>query len=532
MQLNFIWKKIMESLYDLKNTDIKSNEAISKGKKLNNRNDANDINSSQYLFVCKICHEIPEIKFLNILSCEYDCDCFHIINIKPEHCLNIFSTHLNKEQNKILEENVFCICKKHLKNYVAYCDDCASNLCEGCFCDNIHLNHTTITFPNICDKLKNLIFNYINFEMKKMENNDNKENISSIAKLLELIVLSYKNSHCFNSFKNLYNLFDFLEKINNNEKKLNMNKKENIKMEFFLKIKQPIYLKDFLKKFPKDTDKIESIIIPRYNFYDLKLLKLNELPSSYNNLIILDLRNNNISDISPLISINFPELKILDISINRLSNESIGNINDLSKNCLKLETLNLFNNNFTEYKLLKTVESFKCLKALNVGNNVLQTDFKSIKNENLTFDLANIEDLGLSFSVFSKQSINLIKNMKLNNLKKLDLSSNKLTSLSFVDLLNNNELEEISLSDNHLKEFDKLKKFQKLKLINLEGNKISDITKLNDFLNDLPNIEKIILSKNTINLYNLQNYEIIEKAKQHRNSTNNKIQIIINNYDI
>ena len=111
MQLNFIWKKIMESLYDLKNTDIKSNEAISKGKKLNNRNDANDINSSQYLFVCKICHEIPEIKFLNILSCEYDCDCFHIINIKPEHCLNIFSTHLNKEQNKILEENVFCICK-------------------------------------------------------------------------------------------------------------------------------------------------------------------------------------------------------------------------------------------------------------------------------------------------------------------------------------------------------------------------------------------------------------------------------------
>ena len=349
---------------------------------------------------------------------------------------------------------------------------------------------------------------------------------------MELIVLSYKNSHCFNSFKNLYNLFDFLEKINNNEKKLNMNKKENIKMEFFLKIKQPIYLKDFLKKFPKDTDKIESIIIPRYNFYDLKLLKLNELPSSYNNLIILDLRNNNISDISPLISINFPELKILDISINRLSNESIGNINDLSKNCPKLETLNLFNNNFTEYKLLKTVESFKCLKALNVGNNVLQTDFKSIKNENLTFDLANIEDLGLSFSVFSKQSINLIKNMKLNNLKKLDLSSNKLTSLSFVDLLNNNELEEISLSDNHLKEFDKLKKFQKLKLINLEGNKISDITKLNDFLNDLPNIEKIILSKNTINLYNLQNYEIIEKAKQHRNSTNNKIQIIINNYDI
>ena len=94
MYLNFIWKKIMKSLHALKNKDIGSDET-------NYRNDSYDINSSKYRFDCKICHEIPEIKILDISSCEYSCDCFHIINIKPEHCLNIFLKQLNKEQNKI-----------------------------------------------------------------------------------------------------------------------------------------------------------------------------------------------------------------------------------------------------------------------------------------------------------------------------------------------------------------------------------------------------------------------------------------------
>ena len=526
MDLNAIHKKIMKFLYQLKNSDTNNDGNILADKILYSRNNPNEINSFDFTLVCKNCCSIPVVKFLDFSKIKCECACLYITNIDPEYYLRHFSLQLNTDLNKTIENNNnFCICKKHFRNYVSYCDDCSCDICEECLYDITHLNHILFRFPNICDKLKNIIFNYINKQMKKIDNDDIKENISSMIKFMKSIILSYEANPCFISYKNLYNLFNFLEKIQNNEK--NINKNENYRNEFFFKIRQTKDLKDFLKKYPNNKDKIKSINIQRQNFYDLNLLKTNELSISYNKLLKLELRNNNISDISPLTSINFPELKNLDISINRLSNDNIDNITEISKNCPKLEILNLFNNAFTKYKLIEVFSNFKSLKKLNIGNNLLHTDFKNIKNDNLEFEFSNIEEVGLSFGVFSKQSINLLNNFKFNNLKKLDLSSNNLISLSFVETINDIKLEEIILSDNHLKEFYKLKKFIKLKQINLKGNKISDVTKLNDLLKELNDIEKLILSENNIDLNIMQNDEIIEKAKKQRNSMNNKIQIII-----
>ena len=167
------------------------------------------------------------------------------------------------------------------------------------------------------------------------------------------------------------------------------------------------------------------------------------------------------------------------------------------------------------------------MKKLNLGNNLIHFDNKNINDEKNKFDFSNIEELELSYGVFSKQSIELMKNFKINNLKILNLCANNLNSLSFTDKIGCDRLEELWLSNNHLKEFSKLEKFKKLKLLDLQGNKISDINKLNEFLGELPDIEKLNLFDNKIDLSLIQNYEIIKKAKKQRNSKNNKIKLII-----
>ena len=83
------------------------------------------------------------------------------------------------------------------------------------------------------------------------------------------------------------------------------------------------------------------------------------------------------------------------------------------------------------------------------------------------------------------------------------------------------------LSNNYLKEFYILKKLKKLKSIDLKGNHIFNIYNLNKFLNELPNIEKLILSDNNIYINKTKNDDIIENANNQRNSHNYKIQIII-----
>ena len=92
-----------------------------------------------------------------------------------------------------------------------------------------------------------------------------------------------------------------------------------------------------------------------------------------------------------------------------------------------------------------------------------------------------------------------------------------MTSLFFVENMNCINLEEFWLSNNQLKEFYDLKKFKKLKVIGLKGNKICNINNLVDFVQEFSNIEKIILSENIIDVDNSDNDMIIEKAKKHRN---------------
>ena len=520
MELNDIVKSIGKRLLNL---DYFVSENNFENNCLDNLTNIFDEISDKikYILICNNCYKSPKIAFSGLYNINIECNCHHIINSNYEYFFNNYLKKCDKDSNQNIKEELFCKCRKHHMKYVAYCGDCLNDLCENCFAqkDESHLEHTTLRFPNLNDLKIKLICENLLRDKYEEDKNDNKE----LIKVIDSILFSYNNYPCFTNLKNINNLLIFLCKI----KEKNEEIKSKKEMELYYKINRLRELKNIIKNDYYKINKIESITIFAQNFYDLNILKINESNISYNKLSILDLRQNNISDISSLSSINFPELINLNLSINRLSNESIDDLIKLNNNCPKLGILDLSNNAFTEYKLLESCQKFLNLKKLNIGYNLLHTDFKKIKNDNIKYDYSNINELGLSCGVFSKQSIDLIKNFKLDDLIKLDLHSNNLNSLSFIKKINCDKLEEIWLSNNHIKEFYILKKLKNLKLIDLKGNQISNVNNLNKFLNELPFIEKFILSDNKIDLNKTKNDEIIESAKNQRNSINNKIQIII-----
>ena len=519
MDLNAIHGSIIENLSNL-DMFIDDKSLI----KSNNKFEP-DSNSQIYSLFCKKCLKPPQIKLTGLTTLNSECECFHIINISPQYFLNNYLLKIAKNSDSKNKEENYFKCQNHSMKYVSFCDDCFLDMCEKCLADKCHLTHTLFRFPDIYEKCKNILLNFISLENEKLGNESKGK--SQLIKLMKGIIFSYKNYPCYNNYKNLNNLFNFIRQIKENNNDKNIYQKENIKMELFLKIKKVRELKDLINNFPEKINLIESIKIQAQNFYNLNLLKINAATISYNNLIELDLKKNNISDITPLISINFPELKYLDLSMNRLSDQNLDDIHRLFKCCNKLQSIDLSNNAFTDYKLFEFSKDFKYLKKLNLGNNLFNFNNKNINDEKNKFDFSNIEELELSYGVFSKQSIELMKNFKINNLKILNLCTNNLNSLSFTEKMVCDKLEELWLSNNHLKEFGKLKKFKKLKLLDLQGNKISDINKLNEFLCELPDIEKLNLFENKIDLSLIQNYEIIKKAKKQRNSKNDKIKLII-----
>ena len=115
-----------------------------------------------------------------------------------------------------------------------------------------------------------------------------------------------------------------------------------------------------------------------------------------------------------------------------------------------LDTLNLFENNFTQFDILESLKHLKKLKTLYIGGNKFNNNIKK------EYELEPLERIGLSFGVFSDYSINNISKFKFENLKTLFLNANNLHSLSFLQNLNYPKLEELFLMLNYIENFDDL----------------------------------------------------------------------------
>ena len=219
------------------------------------------------------------------------------------------------------------------------------------------------------------------------------------------------------------------------------------------------------------------------------------------NLENLNLKGNNISDISQLKTVNFVNLKILNLYSNQISDDMIKYIYDF--NFPKLENLNFGFNNLKSFEIFKSIEHFKELKTLNLTSNhfVIKIPENFHINE---LEFFSLEVIDFSNGIFCDETIKFIfPKLKLQKLKSIDLTSNNLHKLDFILNIKECPLETLILTNNEIDEsqLKLLNNFDNLREIYLKNNAIKNKKEVEDLVTNLKNLEKIIIYGNPLNLY-------------------------------
>ena len=472
-------------------------------------------------FFCKKCHQVPKIKFIDVLNIICTCGCYknYQINITIflDDTLLSFDEkneeedkeETNEQENNILLDVFYCKIHKGQK-FLYYCDICNTSLCRQCLRkEKKHKDHC----PLIFDLLMNDADEKIEFIKDKFYLNshhfDNESSnfldddldkmikYSNFIKFINALINDYNNYTCYSHFVIINNLYQFLE---------NYNKSNNNDAQA-LELKEEINIKNInnLRNINRYSHLITTINLNSCNIFDIQLF----CEANLINLKTLNLSNNYISNIKPLPSSKFKEVETIDFSINKIGDENIKYFSLLEFKNLKF--LNLFGNNFTDFKLFELCNNkkLKNLKKLYTGSN----QFKN-SEVNINFDSFNIEEIGLTYGVFNNETIYFIQHFRFNNLQKLFLHSNKLSSLSFIDNLELPNIKEIWINNNLIDDYYPLCKYKTLNIINMRRNCIKNIDKLISFIDEFMNLREIDIKDNNIDFNDSKNESIISEAKK------------------
>ena len=182
-----------------------------------------------------------------------------------------------------------------------------------------------------------------------------------------------------------------------------------------------------------------------------------------------------------------------------IDNESIPFFFKFKNNFPKLKDLNLEGNNLTDYYFFKSIQSLKDLMILNVSRN----EFYPPRNPNEKYFFNSMKEMILSNGVFDNNTIKIIQNFEIKNIELINLSSNNLNSLDFIN--NNIHWEKLStllLNANNISKIEKLNKFTGLKKLEIYENPISNIEELKNLKKNIPDLQiyaSIIKDYNNIN---------------------------------
>ena len=464
-------------------------------------------------FFCKNCHQVPTIKFIDVLNISCTCGCYknYQINITKylDETLQTIDEK-NGQENNILLDVFYCKIHKDQK-FLYYCEMCNASLCRKCLRkEKVHKDHC----PLIFDLLMNEVDEKIEFIKDKFYLNshhfDNESSnfldddldklikYSNFIKFINALINDYNNYTCYSHFLIISNLYQFLDKLNKN----NHNDVQP------LELKEEIHINNMnnLNIINSKPYLITSINLNNSNIFDIQIF----CEANLINLKTLNLSNNYISNIKSLCSSKFKDIETLNFSVNKIGDDNIKYFSQLEfKN---LNFLNLFGNNFTNFKLFELCNNkkLKNLKKLYAGSN----QFKA-SEENITFDSSKIEEIGLTYGVFNDETIHFINKFKFDNLQKLFLHSNKLSSLSFINDLELPNIKEIWINNNLIDEFYPLCKYKTLNIINIRRNCIKNIDKLISFIDEFTELKEIDLRENNnIDFNDNKNEIIISEAKK------------------
>ena len=325
----------------------------------------------------------------------------------------------------------------------------------------------------------------INLElnMLKEENNSIKNEISLLKKMITNKNISNANSHN-NTFTNFSRSTYSEQKDESNHiyKNKPYSTSTNKNKNTFLAINE------FNKTFNTsiiDTQ-IKKLDLRDKNLGKGKINKLNLV--EFNQLQILWLNNNNISDISVLEKAKFIRLKELSLFDNNISDISVFE----KVKFLQLEGLNLNNNKISNIDVFERCK-FNNLLGLGLDNNNI-SDISVF--ENVKFN--QLQSLGLNNNKI--QDINVFKNVKFYNLQSLGLDNNNISDINVLEKVKFYQLKCLGLSGNNISDISVLDnvKFERLERLNLSGNSIRDISVFEEV--KFNNLQLLFLHKNEINL--------------------------------
>lgn len=446
-------------------------------------------------FICSKCKEIPSINFSENkeIFIKLSCGCNKkpiSVSIKNANNYINFLTVINDNFNKENEEKqtndknpiYYFKCERHSdfeKNnnekgiYRFYCFSCKKNLCDICYSLHICSGEKSQKFHDflkvhstMVDKIKYIhkcIFENNSFILDWKELDIELQNI--FKRLVAALIMQYYYTPDYTSINNLDNFHQFLSKTKGNEK---LDIENNIE----------IYsIKEYQRNISNQYN-ISKIQITN-DCFDINLLENAKLE----NLKILNLSKNNLVDINPLTKIEFNQLIELNLSLNKLKDNMIKSLFEL--NFPKLEKLDLSFNLFTSYRILKSIEHFEKLIYLNLCSNVLKIENNENFDEDIKYDFKSLETIILSNGVFSEENLeNIIKRIKFQKIKLIDLSSNHLKTLSFLKYLKDYPIETLILNNNEINdsELNQLECMKTLARIEIRNNEIEN-------LNGLHNIE-------------------------------------------
>ena len=494
---------------EINSSEEENCEASSLSGEIGSENETEPIKKySNVHFICKNCRQVPMIKFIDFSNISYTCKCYKDDKIEITKFLDNTLLYIDErneeEENNILLDVFYCQIHRG-QNFLYYCEDCNISLCSECLIkEDKHKEHSIKIFDllmNEADEKIEFIKDKFNLNSHSFDNKTSNflsENLDkfikydNFIKFINALINDYNNYTCYSHFLIINNLYQFLENFNNIQA-LELNEEINIKTI------------NNLKNINENPNLITRIILINCNIYDITPFCKENLE----NLITLNLKSNNITNIKSLPSAKFKNIETLDFSFNRIGDDNIKYFSLLEFKKLKL--LNLYGNNFSDFKLFELCNNNKLnkLKKLYAGPN----QFKNSET-NITFNTVKLKEIGLINGIFTNESIHFIHNFKFDNLKRIFLYGNNLSSLSFIDKLELPNIKEIWLNDNLIDEFYPLCKYKSLKVIKVKKNKINNIDKLISFIDEFTKLRIIDISDNIIDINDIKNEEIILEAKK------------------
>ena len=457
-----------------KPTEKEITESFNEQKDEKDNNDNNNFLEYEFLhFFCKNCHTVPRIEIQSYEKVNYYCKC-HEIKCQP--MANVLN--LNVIDKTKFSAKEFLMCPEHEQIYAYFCKDCKKNVCRNCIRKSFeHKAHVLEIFDEYFRELDGIVANIL-----KIFKNNNDINMINLKRLMNAIINDYSYCPNYSHFFIIRQCYFFL-----NNPKSSTSIIAPIKYDYIKTLKDLINFKGDLKT-------IKKIIFPRQNIKDLNDIKFGELI----NLTELDLSHNDITCIEPLSKYKLPNLKALNLTVNL--------IDDSNKEYFfkfdfpELTDLNLFENKLTDYEIFKlnNNKNMPKLKLVFIGGNNFEFPKELISEKELKFDFSSVTEMGFSKSVFDQDSIKFLHFFDFKLLEIIYLQGNNLNSLNFVEDLDLPSIKEFWLSNNQLTEFEPLKKFKTLEVIEMKNNKVSDIEELDTFIKYLPKIKRINLIGNCI----------------------------------